>query len=374
MKRNQIIIIGAVVLFFTLLFLVVVFNKKENTKEVKSADNEVYVPVRIVENHEQTVDLVSYGQMTPNAQIDVAFEVQGKLLSGAKYLKPGMKFNKGEMLYKVDNQEAFYTLSARKTQLANVLVNAMPDIELDFPNEKEKWSLFLQEIKPNQYLPNLPETKSAKERMFLTTRGFLTEYYNIKSLESRMDKYVYVAPFSGSVLQTYAEPGAIVNPGARIATIAKTDAFEVKVPISLDWVEKYQRESAVEFVTPEGEMVGYGSLNRMSDVINQQTQSVDAYFDIRPKQNATLYSGMYVNAVIHQKAKKASMTIPRMAVTDGKVGILKDGKIEQRSILVIGSKPDSVMVTGLVNGEKVVLDKVEVEGDVSSKIFKGIAR
>ncbi len=372
MKRNQIIILGALLLIFALIFISIASKKKPAEKEMKEEATTIYVPTRLVENSEKEMQIISYGQVTPMSEIEVAVEVQGKLKEGALRMKPGVNFSKGQVLYRVDNEEAFYSLSARKTQLSNLVVGAMPDIELDFPKEKDKWLNFMNGIKAESRLPELPAMNSSKEKMFLTSRGVTAEYYNIRSQESRMEKYVYIAPFSGTVIETYSEPGAIANPGARLARIAKTNDFEIKVPIALNDIANYQKQGSVQFYNSDGDMVGTGTINRISDVINQQTQSVDVYYDVRPNSGQKIYSGLFLNVAINQKAMKSSITLPRMAVTGNKVNILVDGKIVSRDIQIVGNKPDSLYISGLENGSHVILEKIEV--DTKGKVFKGIIR
>lgn len=372
MKRNQIVILGSLFLIFTIIFLVIIGKKKPSEKEMKEEQKIVYLPVRVVKNMEREMQIVSYGQVLPNAEIDVAFEVQGKLEQGKTYLKPGMSFEKGQILYRVNNEEAFYTLSSRKIQLANLIVGILPDIELDFPSEKKKWTSFLDAVQPNKLLPEIPSINSDKERLFLTSRNVLSEYYNIRSLEARMAKYTYFAPFSGTVLETFAEPGAIANPGSRIARIAKTNDFEIKVPITTDHLKDYQKQGKASFYTVDGEKVGTGTINRISDVINQTTQSVDVYYSIKPVENYKIYSGMYLNVSISQSASSESICVPRMAVTDNKVSILQKGEVIDVAVRVVGNKPDSLYISGLKNGEKVILEKVET--DRKGKTFKGIIR
>lgn len=372
MKRNQIVILGSLFLIFTLIFLVIVAKKKPNDKEMKVEQKVVYLPIRKVVNEERDMQIVSYGQVLANAEIDVAFEVQGKLEQGVSYLKPGMSFSKGQILYRVNNEEAYYTLSSRKVQLSNLIVGILPDIELDFPSEKNKWMKFLDAVQPNKLLPELPSIQSDKEKMFLTSRNVLAEYYNIRSLEARMAKYTYFAPFSGTVLETFAEPGAIANPGARIARIAKTNEFEIKVPITKNHLKAYEKKGNATFYTVEGEKVGTGSINRISDVINQTTQSVDVYYSIKPVEDYKIFSGMYLNVSISQSAKTESICVPRMAMTENKISLLEGKKIIDVPVTIVGNKPDSVFISGLKNGQKVVLEKVET--DRKGKTFKGIYR
>jgi membrane fusion protein, multidrug efflux system len=372
MKRNQIIILGSLLFIFAFIFFSIVRKKKPSEKVLKAEATTIYVPIRLVENAEKEMQIISYGQVTPMSEIDVAVEVQGKLKEGALRMKPGVNFSKGQILYRVDNEEAFYSLSARKTQLSNLVVGAMPDIELDFPNEKNKWLNFMNAIKAESRLPELPFMNSSKEKMFLTSRGVLAEYYNIRSQESRMEKYVYIAPFSGTVLETYSEPGAIANPGVRLARIAKTNDFEIKVPIALNEIANYQKQGSAQFYDSDGNLVGTGKINRISDVINQQTQSVDVYYSIQPISGQKIYSGLFLNVAINQKAVKSSIMVPRICVSDNKVNILQNGKIVARSIQIVGNKPDSLYISGLTDGEQVILDKIEV--DTKGKIFKGITR
>ncbi len=372
MKRNQIIILGSLLLIFALIFIRIASKKKTAEKSLKSEETTIYVPVRVVNNEEKELQIISYGQVTPMSEIDVAVEVQGKLEAGQIEMRPGVSFSAGQVLYRVNNEEAFFSLSSRKLQLSNLVVSAMPDVELDFPSEKNKWFNFMNAIDVRKLLPELPALNSAKEKMFMTSRGILAEYYNIKSQESRMEKYVYRAPFSGTVLETYAEPGAIANPGTRLARIAKTNDFEIKVPITLANIANYQKQGSVQFYNSDGELVGSGSIKRISEVVNQQTQSIDVYYKVIPKGGQKIYNGLFLNAAINQSSVSESITVPRMAVTENKINVLKDGKIIVKDILIVGNKPDSLYISGLKNGELVVLDKIEL--DQKGKIFKGINR
>src|SRR3989338_6246065 len=114
MKRSQIILAVFFVLLTGSIYLALSANKKSYDKELKTENTTVYVPVREVENKLQSLSLISYGQI----------------------------------LYKVDNEEAFFAVSSRKAQLSTLVLNAMPDIEFDFPSEPRKWMQFLDNLGP----------------------------------------------------------------------------------------------------------------------------------------------------------------------------------------------------------------------------------
>lgn len=372
MKRNQLILIGVFVLLTALMFFRIVSNKKAPVKEVKEAKTVLNIPVSEVKNELRTLQLISYGQISPNTELDISFEVQGKLQKGDFQLKPGVKFKMNDLLYKVNEEEAFYTLSSRKSQLSNLIIGILPDIELDFPKDKAKWMQFLDQLGPERRLPELPVINNSREKMFVTAKGVFTEYYSIRSLESRMEKYFYLAPFSGTVLEVFSEPGSIVNPGVKIARIAKTGDMEVKVPISLATIKKFKDKGTATFEDAEGNVIGSGKIIRISDIINQKTQSVDVYYSIKATNNELIYNGQFVNVSIAQSATQESFAIPRTSVKGNKVNVLVNDKLVARQIVVVGNKPDTLFVSGLTDGDLVVLEQIEKSSDV--KTYKGIKR
>ena len=221
-------------------------------------------------------------------------------------------------------------------------------------------------------MPKLPEFKNNKERMFMTSRNLIMEYYNLKSQESRMAKYIYIAPFSGTIIATYAEPGSISNPGGQIAKIAKTGDFEVKVPISISDLDTYKNKSVASFQNASGQTIADGKIRRISNVINQQTQSADVYYSIKPRSGQKIYNGMFVNVTINKEVTKKTMTLPRASVKDNKVQTLKNNVLKNINVLISGTKPDSVFVTGLTNGQHILLEQVdEVDNGVK---YEGITR
>lgn len=372
MKRNQLILLSVFIVLTGIIYAVLANNKKEVNKELKTENNTIYVPIINAKNEIRTLSLTSYGQILPNSEVIISVEVQGKLQKGALTMKPGVNFKEGQILYKVDNEEAFYSLSARKTALSNLVINALPDIELDFPNERSKWIEFMKGLDPAKMLPELPRINSEKERMFITSRTILTEYYNLKSQEARMQKYFYAAPFSGTVVAIYAEPGAVANPGAQIAKIAKSGDYEVKVPIAMADLKLYKENSNAQFFDSKGKKIATGNIIRISDVINQQTQSADVYYSVKALPEQNIYHGMYLNVSINKESVKETVTLPRVAVKDGKVKVLNNNKLKSVPVMIVSSKPDSVYVTGLTNGQSIVLEQIETN-DPKVK-YSGIVR
>ena len=358
MKKNQIILFAILLAITGVLYLMVLANQKEEIKEKKGAETRKYISVRIIENQERSLTISSYGQIVPFTELDIAFEISGRLQSGDLLMKPGTKFSKNDLLYKVSSEEIYYNLNARKEQLSRLIIGILPDISIDFNEDYDKWSLFLKDITPSGFLPKLPSFSSEKEAFFISSKGIYAEYWTIKGMEERISKYIYLAPFNGAVSEIYTEPGAIINPGGRIAKIFNQEKMEVRLPISIDFIDKFQKTGRVTFYDANGQEVAQGKLLRASSEINKNTQSVDTYYSIIPKRGVTLLSGQYVTASIDNLISESVAVVPASAVKENEVYLLDKNELKIRSVKVISQKQDSIFVEGLKNTDTLVVEYI----------------
>lgn len=371
MKTRQFIILGVIVVLLGLIYVPIIFKEKQEDEKTPAAAVN-FVGVQAVLNKVHTNKLTSYGQVVPNSQMDVTMKVQGFIERDMKAWKPGMRFKKNEILFKVERVDALYSIIARRSAFSTIITNILPDIKLDYSSEFEKWEKFLFSLDPLQELPPLPKAASNKEKLFLASRNVPTEYYNIKASENQLDNYFYLAPFDGTFVNSFAEPGAMTTPGMRLATIAKTTDFEVKAPISMAQMELFKNATNVQFTDPKGGIIGTGKLVRTSEVINQQTQSIDAYFSLNPIQSQSIYQGMFLNLVLDIETMENSMVLPENAVVNAQVQLLKDSLITTKNISILHRKVDSVYVTGLKNGDLILLEPLTSIRD--SIKYVGIAK
>jgi multidrug efflux pump subunit AcrA (membrane-fusion protein) len=371
MKNRQIIILLSILVVLGLIYVPILFKgKTEDGKKVESSSN--YVPVFLAQNkiHNQTVS--AYGQIVGNAQLNVSMQVQGEVDRDNRTLKPGTHFKKNEILIKVDRVEALYNLLSRRSAFINLISGILPDIYMDFPDEKEKWDNYLSKISATSALPELPRFNSQKEKLLVSGRNIPSEYYSIKSAETQIEKYFYVAPFNGVIIESMTEPGSMVSPGVQLMTIAKTGDYEVKAPIDIRDLALFKKTDKIHFVDAKKDTVGYGILRRVGKTINQQTQSVDAYFSIKPQNNSEIIIGSFVNLTIETPLFERSIVVPENAVYDNTVQILKDSLIYKKTIKTIGTKPDSIFIKGIEDNTQLVLEPLKSPND--STKFIGITK
>ena len=355
MKKNQIILFFLSIGITGMLYFIVLSNKKEEIKAKKGIETSKYISVKTVKNEKRALTISSYGQITPFTALDIAFEIQGKLQPGDLILKPGSRFKRNDLLYKVGSEEMFYSLNGRKAQLSNLVISILPDLSIDYTDTYEKWEKFLKSIKPSSFLPNLPTFDSEKEKLFITSKGIYGEYWNIKSMEEKISKYIYLAPFDGAVTAVYTEPGSIVNPGGKIARISNIESLEVRLPIPIAALNKFKSKGAVDFFDAKGKKIGKGNLLRMASEINTNTQSIDAYYSITSLNKETLLAGQYVTASINNLISESVAVIPSSAVKQNKVHVLENFQLVQKDIRILSQKQDSLFVEGLTNKDTLIV-------------------
>lgn len=248
----------------------------------------------------------------------------------------------------------------------------MPDLSIDLPDEKKKWESYLNELNPVQTLPLLPRLNSKKEQLLINNRNIPSEFYNLKAMEEQIEKYYYVAPFSGSIISSSVEPGSMVTPGMRIATISKINDYEIKVPVNLNQIDYFSSADSVAVTNATGEFIGTARLIRKSKVINDQTQSIDVFFQLQNQTNKDIYQGMYVNLKVETPLFQKAIVLPENSVVDRNIQLLVDSLVVLKSVEVVGSKKDSLFVTGIPDDSAIILEPIK--SPVTSTKYIGIKR
>lgn len=354
MKLRHFIIIALVIAVLGLMYYPVLKEKptpeSENPKQTF-----YYLPILVAKNKEVVQQAVAYGQITPNNQIDIVMQVQGVVERDNPSLKEGQTFQKNQLLIKLERTDALYNLLARRSSFSNLIAGVLPDISLDFPDQKAKWENYLDQLDPLISLAEFPESASRKERLLISARNIASEYYSIKASERQLENYYYLAPFDGTVVSGTVEPGQLISPGVRVATIAKINDYEVKAPINLKDLHLFSQNQEVTFTNPQGDTVGVGKMLRKAKTINQQTQSLDIFFNIRPTTQEQLYQGMFLNLNVTTPLFDNCVVLPDNAVINNVAQVLKDSVVFERKVQIVGTKRDSVYVIGITDEEEVVL-------------------
>ena len=361
MKLRHIIII-VVFLIFNIV-VIASLNMSGGKPAEEKEEKALFIPTLkgvIVENKTEILNIGGYGTVSSFNAFDVACEVQGKLSEGKFALKPGTKFRKGDLLFRISDTDARYNLRARKSGFITIIANLLPDIKVDFPDEFTKWSTYIDDIKLNEDLPQLPSWKSSKEKIFLSTRNVLTEYFSIKGLEEQLNKYAVFATFSGVITDVYLSNYSVVNPGTRIMRIVETDNFEIPVSIAADQLDNLKIGATASIYTTAGTLKGMGTVVRISEVINKSTQAIDVYVKPKSIEGQSFVEGEYVHVKIDQENEQTGFRVPKNAIFEEQVYTYskQDSSLIVSPVQIVTIDDEGAFVKGLKDKSIVITQEV----------------
>jgi len=358
--KNRKLIIGFSILGIIVL-AVIVMNVLSGfrTEPPKMPSKEIkrYVKAQKVAYGDIESQVAGSGRLSSMREVDVIAEVQGKILAGNVPLKKGQSFKKGDLLFRIYDQEARFGLLARKSRFLNAIANLLPDFKVDFPNNYQNWIDFLGAINIEQDLPSLPEFDSSKEKIFLAGRNILSDYYGIKGEEVRLKKYKIYASFTGTYTDVFLEVGSIANPGSRIGDIIHTEQLELEVPIEVHNADWIKFKDPVYVTTGDGSREWSGKVVRKANFVDARTQSVSVFVGLESTPQNPLYPGMYLKAVFPGIIVRNAMQMPRNAVFNtNEVFVVKDGRLAKEQISIYKIDEKTLIFSGLEEGMDLVVE------------------
>jgi len=359
MKKRQIVIISVLAIIVLLIGIKLYFNYQENSKKKNKAKvSSKYARVIEVKNGTNDILVGGFGRVNPALSINLSPEVAGSLMKGDIQLKQGSEFRIGQVLFKVDDREVQLALKARKSSFLNLMAGALSDIKIDFPNSYDTWLGFFNSIDVSKPFPELPQTKTTQENTFLASRNVLSEYYNIKKDEIRLSKYTVKAPFSGFFSAVMIQEGSFVGMGTPVATLSQASNLEIVVPIEKKNIEFVKLDQDVILKTRGSEENWNGTVKRIEQQVNANTQSVNIYV-VPSNHSNQMIPGMYFEVEIHAGIVENSFELPRKALSEGKtVFAIRDSVLHVESVSVLKKNNDSYIVKGLKNGEMIIKEQI----------------
>lgn len=358
MKSRQLkILIAVIVIIGGSVALAAVFaGQKAPPEEKELAISVRYVKTEPVKYADVATSVVAFGRVETAQSLDLLSEVGGRMYEGNIRLKAGQNFRKGTLLFYIDDEEAALNLKSQKSNFLRDLAAILPDLKIDFVNSYDAWQSYFSNVDIAKDLPELPEKGDEKEKTFLATKGIYSSYYSIKSAESRLKKHRYYAPFDGSVSEVAMETGAFVNPGTRIGKIIRAGAHELKVSVETRDISWIQEGAEVKIYSDETQQYWDGEVLRISDFVNQNTQSVDVFLAIQSN-GQRIYDGQFLQAAIPARVIKDGMIMPRSAIYNrSEVFVLEDTLLKVRKINVVRLEKESAIFTGLKEGDALVVE------------------
>ncbi|MDC6355608.1 MULTISPECIES: efflux RND transporter periplasmic adaptor subunit [unclassified Robiginitalea] len=308
--------------------------------------------VDTVRNTSVPIIVPANGTLVARNRVELYSEVQGVFQRSSKLFKPGQKYSRGERIITIDAAEYRAGVQSAKSNLYNLITSVMPDLRLDYPEVSPKWQAYLTSFDLNETTPPLPDMPDEKERYFISGRGILTSYYNVKNMEERLAKYTIRAPFNGVLTEALVTEGTLIRSGQKLGEFIDTGVYELEVAISKTFSDLLEIGEEVELSNLEGSRTYSGTVSRINARVDQNSQTITAFIEVR---EPSLKEGMYLEANLNAKKEQDAIEIDRGLLLDNdQIFIVRDSILDLIDVNPVYFTDKSVVLKDVPEGATIV--------------------
>jgi multidrug efflux pump subunit AcrA (membrane-fusion protein) len=326
---------------------------KNSTKPEPKVDKVIKtVFVETVKNTTIPITIPAHGNLIAKHRLELFAEVQGVFQNSAHDFKAGQAYKKGETLISINSGEYYASVQSAKSNLYNLITSIIPDLRLDFPEFFPIWENYLMSFDINKTVPALPEMKDEKINYFITGRGILSSYYNVKNLEQRLSKYNISAPFNGVLTEALVTKGTLIRPGQKLGEFIDPSIYELELAIGKTFSDLLQIGETVKLNTLEGNDTYAGIVTRINSKIDQATQTIKVFVEVKAD---NLKEGMYLEAQLEAKDEPNAIKISRkLLVNNSEIFILRDSVLDVIKVMPVYFSPNDVVIKDVPDNTQIL--------------------
>lgn len=351
MRKIILSVLGILLIVFSFLFAKKLIADKNKPKPVKEKIVKT-VFTDTVSNGTVQIIIPANGNLVAKRRVEIYAEVQGVFKASNILFKPGQKYNKGQTLIRIDAAEYYASVQSSKSNLYNDIAAIMPDLRLDYPEVFQKWQTYLNGFDLSKTTPKLPKMTSDKENYFITGRGIVSSYYNVKNLEQRLLKYNISAPFSGILIEALVTEGSLIRSGQKLGEFIDTSVYEMEVALSKSYASFLKVGKDVKLTNLDKTETYTGKLSRINGSIDATTQTITAYIDVK---NDFLKEGMYLEANLNGKKEQDAIEVDRnLLLESNEIFVVRDSLLDVISVKPVYFSDTKVVLKSIPNGTIII--------------------
>lgn len=328
----------------------IIASKKERRPQPSKVVKTVFVDT--VTNKEIDIVVPANGNLVAKERVELFAEVQGVFRPGAYLFKTGQEYRKGQTLIRIDASEYRASVQSAKSNYYNLLTSIMPDLRLDYPEVFDKWQNYLASYELDKATPALPEFTSEKEKYFISGKGVLTSFYNVKNLEQRLSKYVIAAPFTGVLADALVTEGTLVRSGQKLGEFIKTGTYELQVALPKSYSEFLKVGKTVNLENLEKTKTYTGKVSRVNGRVDLATQTITVFIEVV---NADLKEGQYLEAKLEARQEPNAIEIDRSLMLDNnQIYVVRDSILDVIDVNPVYFSDKTVVLKNVPDGERII--------------------
>ncbi len=334
------------------IFMILSAQKKSTVSDVVVKKDRRTVQTSTFSPSVQSNEIDIDGRVQAHERVNLTSKVQGVMQESGKSIKEGKYFKKGDLLFTIDNREAAFTLKAQKSSLMTAITQMMPDLKFDHPKAFDGWLKYLNEFDVDRPITPLPKPQTDQEKYYVTGKNISSQFYNIKSQETRLSEYNIYAPFSGVITAINVFPGTLISPGQVLASMINTEQFEISTPIPLSDLKYVTVGQPVELSSSDLSKSWKGKVNRIGTQIDATTQNIPIYISVFGR---GLKDGMYLKGKLSGEKLDEVTKLPKdIFLSADKVYVVVDSTLTSKEVIPVKRLSDYVLVRGLSSDDNVV--------------------
>lgn len=352
------IILSVLGVLLILLALYLAKNISQNNKRQRPVAAKVIKTVFIdtVKNRTVKIIIPANGSLTAKRRVELFAEVQGVFRSGSKLFRAGQKYSSGQTLIRIDASEYSASVQSAKSNFYNSVTSIMPDLKLDFPDIFSKWERYINSIDVTKAIPELPQMSSDKEKYFITGRGIITSYYNVKNLEQRLVKFSIRAPFNGILTEALVTEGSLIRIGQKLGEYIDDSVYEMEVAVSKSYANLLKVGEKVTLNNLEQTETYNGIVSRINGSVDATTQTISTFIEVKDE---SLKEGMYLEAQLEAKQEENAVEIDRGLLSDtNEVFMVRDSILVAVPVTPVYFGDSKVVVKGIADGTRLLAKPV----------------
>ena len=355
MRKIILSILGILIIIASFFLAKQIVNSKTRPRaKVEKVVKTVFTET--VSNGTVPIVVPANGNLRAKRRVELYAEVQGVFQKANRLFKAGQPYRKGETIINIDASEYYASVQSAKSNLYNLITSIMPDLRLDYPEVFPKWQAYLSGFDLDRTTPPLPEMTSEKEKFFISGRGIITNYYNVKNQEQRLRKYSISAPFNGILTEALVTEGTLVRSGQKLGEFINTDTYELEVSISKTYSDLLKINEHVDLVNLDRTKTYTGVVSRINGNIDLTTQTIKAFIEVS---DPDLKEGMYLEASLNAKQETEAIEIDRnLLLENNQIFVVRDSLLDLIDVRPVYFSDKKVVLKDVPDGISILTKPV----------------
>ncbi|WP_375325465.1 efflux RND transporter periplasmic adaptor subunit [Flagellimonas sp. GZD32] len=344
-------LVGGVIIFVSLYFAGLIAGSKD-TRRPPAQKVVKTVFVDTVSNGTIPIVVPANGNLNAKKRVELYSEVQGVFRAGSKLFRAGQEYRAGQTLIRIDENEYYASVQAAKSNLYNLLTSIMADLRLDYPEIYPKWQAYLNGFDLEKTTPILPKMDTEKEKFFISGRGVISDYYNVKNLEQRLSKHTITAPFDGVLAEALVTEGTLIRSGQKLGEFINTGVYELEVSVSKTYGDVLRVGRKVELSNLDGTQSYTGEVIRVNGRVDQASQTITVFIEVS---GDNLKEGQYLEAKLEAREETDAIEINRsLLLENNQIFVVKDSILDLMDVNPVYFTDKTVVLKNVPDGEVIV--------------------